>query len=171
MITKSLTYAETSHTNILCAHIQKAPTHFIMSNSGGTSSGVPEWMFSSSLSSEQWDQWCTGTFSVHNNVSYQWKLIIILFWYSCIACRGAISFLIKTNCLSLTSTEFIDCSYLTKTNMFSSRSPSLVSFFLMCASVSVRVCAAEKYENMFDIKYENKKKHLSWCVSSSLRQK
>ena len=168
MITKCLTYAETSHTNILCADIQKSPTHFIMSNSGGTSSRVPEWMFSSSLSSEQWYQWWTGTFSVHNNVSYQWKLIIILFWYSCVACRGAISFLIKTNCLSLTSTEFIDCSYLTKTNMFSSRSPSLVSFFLMCASVCVRVCSLEIWNYAWDLIRELKKKpHLSWCVSSA----
>lgn len=60
--------------------------------------------FSSSLASEQLYCCCMGTLAVDNNVLYQQKLIIILFWYSYIAWRGAISFLIKTNCLS--STEF-----------------------------------------------------------------
>lgn len=62
--------------------------------------------FSFSPASEQLFRCSMGTVAVDNNVLYRQKLIIILFWYSYIACRGAISFLIKTNCLSLTSTEF-----------------------------------------------------------------
>ena len=84
--------------------------------------------FSSSPASEQLYPCCMGTFAVDSNVLYQQKWIIILFWYSYIACRGAISFLIKTNCLSLTSTEF----YLQLSDknkyvlIFSSRSAALL---------------------------------------------
>lgn len=144
---KSGTYAETSHANTFCAHIlhrrtcicahaQKHPHILLRATPGEHPADSLNECFSSSPASEQLYRCCLGTFAVDNNVLYQQKLIIILFWYSYIACRGAISFLIKTNCLSLTSTEFF--LQLSDKNKYvfilPSRSPSLLS------SVSAHVC-------------------------------
>ncbi len=125
--------------------------------------------FSSSSASEQLYRCCMDTFAVDNNVLYQQKLIIILFWYSYIACRGAISFLIKTNCLSLTSTEFF--LQLSDKNkyvlIFPSRCPSLLSSsstHLWVCTVRVCVCAA------FQIckKLDDTKKHLPCLLRNPL---
>lgn len=126
----------------------KAPTHFIMSNSIGTSRRVPKWIFFLLSGLRATVSLLHGYFAVYNNVLYQQKWIIILFWYSYIACRGAISFLIKTNCLSLTSTEFfLQLSDKNKYVLIKISLPPLiflytslgVPYLCMCVSVCVHL--------------------------------
>lgn len=133
-----------THTEAHCTHTQE-PTHF-MSGSRGTPSHVSKLMFFLLFGLRAIVSLLHGYFAVDNNVLYQQKLIIILFWYSYIACRGAISFLIKTNCFSLTSTAFV--LQLSDKNkyvlIFSSRSLPLAFLLLLFVSL-VCVCS----ENMF----------------------
>lgn len=63
--------------------------------------------FSDCLALELQHPCCIRTFTVNINVLNQLNLIIILFWQSYTANKEAISFLIKTNCSSLTATEFL----------------------------------------------------------------
>lgn len=65
----------------------KAPTHFIMSDQRGTSSRAPNGYFSSSPGLRAVVSWVHFLFTI---MLYEQKLIIILFWYRCIACRGTI---------------------------------------------------------------------------------
>lgn len=125
----------------ICTHIHNHPHTILWEAPEEHPAESLNEYFSSSSASEQLYRCCMGTFAVDNNVLYQQKLIIILFWYSYIACRGAISFLIKTNCLSLTSTEFF--LQLADKNkyvlIFSSRSPSLPPFLFVYTCL--RVCS------------------------------
>lgn len=94
---------------------------------------------------------------------YPQKLIIVLFWYRCIACWGAIKFLIKTNCLSLTSTEFFP--QLSDKNKY-----VLITIPLLLLPFSSLGVSHECKQRNLKICFRcyMTRKHLSWYLRSSI---